>query len=121
LTFFLIFFLAKMAYAGAFDREIRFLVPTHRRGTYDRAVAALPPGFLEFPVTGEVFESKVGCKVRLQGFSLDQGFAVVVGKSSQDGTPRAEFLCIHHGTAQQLWNWQELENLRHMLRLPQGR
>jgi hypothetical protein len=88
-----------MAYAGAFDRAIRFLVPTHQRGTYDRAVAALPPGFLEFPVTGEIFESKVGCKVRLQGFSLSQGFAVVVGKSSQDGTPRAEFLCIHHGTA----------------------
>ena len=88
-----------MAYAGAFDRVIRFLVPTHQRGTYDRAIAALPPGFLKFPVTGEVFESKVGCKVRLQGFSLGQGFAVVVGKSSQDGTPRAEFLCIHHGTA----------------------
>jgi hypothetical protein len=99
LIFFLILFLTKMAYAGAFDRAIRFLVPTHQRGTYDRAIAALPPGFLEFPVTGEVFESKVGCKVRLQGFSLSQGFAVVVGKSSQDGTPRAEFLCIHHGKA----------------------
>jgi hypothetical protein len=32
----------------------------------------------------------------LQGFSLGQGFAVVVGKSNKDAY--VEFLCIHHGT-----------------------
>jgi len=35
----------------------------------------LPPGFLEFPVTGEVFESKVGCKVRLQVFARNDALA----------------------------------------------
>jgi hypothetical protein len=32
----------------------------------------------------------------LQGFSLGQGFAVVVGKSDKDAF--VEFLCIHHST-----------------------
>jgi hypothetical protein len=56
----------------------------------------LPPAFLGFPTTGEVFESTAACKARLQGFSLGQGFAVVVGKSNKDAY--VEFLCIHHGT-----------------------
>jgi hypothetical protein len=36
------------------------------------------------------------CKVRLQGFSLRQGFAVVVRKSNKDAF--VEFLRIHHST-----------------------
>jgi hypothetical protein len=51
---------------------------------------------------------KAECKTRLQGFALSQGFAVVVGKSSQDGTPRAEFLCIHYRTVTR--NRRELED-----------
>jgi 5,10-methylene-tetrahydrofolate dehydrogenase/methenyl tetrahydrofolate cyclohydrolase len=57
---------------------------------------------------GEVFGSKAEYKARLQGFALSQGFAVVVGKSSQDGTPRAEFLCIRHGTVTR--NHRDLED-----------
>ena len=82
---------------SAFDSAIRYSVPQHQRRAFDRAVAGLPTDFLSFPVTREVFGSKAECKARLQGFALSQGFAVVIGKSSQDGTPRAEFLCIHHG------------------------
>jgi hypothetical protein len=81
---------------AAFDHSIRFSVPTHQRSTFDRAIAALPPALLGFPTTGEVFESTAACKARLQGFSLGQGFAVVVGKSNKDAY--VEFLCIHHGT-----------------------
>jgi hypothetical protein len=87
-----------MALPSAFDRNLRFCIPVHQRGTFDRAIAALAPGFLEYPVTGEVFQSKVACKTRLQAFALSQGFAVVIGKSNKDGTPFVEFLCVHHGT-----------------------
>jgi hypothetical protein len=45
--------------------------------------AGLPPAFLGFPTTEEVFESTTACKARLQGFSLGQGFAVAVGKSNK--------------------------------------
>jgi hypothetical protein len=44
---------------GGYDRAIRFLILTHQRAAFDHAVAALPPTFLHFPVTGETFESKV--------------------------------------------------------------
>jgi len=102
LSILLFFFLiAEMDDPSAFDCAIRFSVSAHQRSTFDRAVAALPIDFLRYPVTGEVFVSKAECKARLQGFALSQGFTVVVGKSSQDGTPRAEFLCIHHGIATQ--------------------
>ena len=87
-----------MATPSAFDRNLRFSIPVHQRGTFDRVIAALPPGFLEYPVTGEVFESKAVCKTRLQAFALSQGFAVMIGKSNKDGTPFVEFLCAHHGT-----------------------
>ena len=66
---------------------------------FDRAVAALPPGFLGFPATGQTFESKDLCKARLQGFVLGQGFAAVIGKFNKDSTPKVEFLCIHHDCA----------------------
>jgi hypothetical protein len=69
-------------------------VPTHQRSTFDRAIAGLPPAFLGFLTTGEVFESTTACKARLQGFSLGQGFTVVVGKSNKGAF--VEFLCIYH-------------------------
>ena len=82
---------------SAFDSAIRYSVPQHQRSAFDRAIAALPIDFLRFLITREVFGFKAEYKTRLQGFALSQGFAVVIGKSSQDGTPRAEYLCIHHG------------------------
>ena len=33
------------------DRAIRYLVPTHQRAAFGRALAALPPAFLGFPAT----------------------------------------------------------------------
>ena len=93
---------------SAFDSAIRYSVPQHQRSAFDRAIAALPINFLRFPVTGEVFGSKAECKARLQGFALSQGFAVVVSKSSQDGTPRTEFLYIHHGIETR--NYRRLED-----------
>jgi hypothetical protein len=86
--------LPKMETPSAFDYRIRYLVPQHQRSTFDRTIAALPPAFLGFPTTGEVFDSAASCKARLQGFSLGQGFAVVVGKSNKN--QYVEFLCIHH-------------------------
>ena len=90
---------------SAFDHSIRYSVPTHQRSVFNSAIAGLPPAFLRFPTTGEVFESTAACKARLQGFSLGQGFAVVVGKSNKDAF--VEFLCIHHGT--QTRNDRQLE------------
>ena len=81
-------------------------MPRHRRSTFDHAVAGLPTD-LSFPVTGKVFGSKAECKAQLQGFALSQGFTVV-SKSSQDRTPKAEFLCIYHGTVTR--NNHELED-----------
>ena len=80
----------------AFDHSIRFSVPTHQRSTFGRATVGLPPAFLGFPTTEEAFESTAACKVRPQGFSLGQGFVVVVGKSNKGAF--VEFLCIHHST-----------------------
>jgi hypothetical protein len=80
----------------AFDHSIRFSIPTYQRGTFDRAIAGFPSAFLGFPTTGEVFESTAACKAWLQGFSLGQGFAMVVGKSNKGAF--VEFLCIHHST-----------------------
>jgi hypothetical protein len=79
---------------GGFNRSIRFSVPTHQRSTFDRAIADLPPAFLGFPTTGEVFDDPTTYKARLQGFSLSQGFAVVVGKLNKNAF--IEFLCIHY-------------------------
>jgi hypothetical protein len=54
-----------MEIPGAFDRSIRYSVPTYQRGAFDRAIEATPPAFLGFLITGEVFESAAACKVRL--------------------------------------------------------
>ena len=39
-------------------------------------------------------DDPAACKARLQGFSLEQEFAVIVDKSNKDAF--IEFLCIHH-------------------------
>ena len=103
-----------MEIPGAFDRSIRYSVPTHQRGAFDRVIEAIPPAFLDFPTTGEVFESAAACKVRLQGFSLGQGFAMVIGKSNKGFI---EFLCIHHSTETR--NYRELK--QNIKKDPEGR
>ena len=79
---------------SAFDHSIHFSVPTRQRSTFDREMAGLPPAFLGLPTTGGGFNDPAACKARLQGFSLEQEFAVIVGKSNKDAF--IEFLCIHH-------------------------
>ena len=69
---------------SAFDYSIHFSVPTRQRSTFDREMADLPPAFLGFPTTGEDFDDPAACKARLQGFSLEQEFAVIVDKSNKD-------------------------------------
>src|SRR5947207_677788 len=92
------FLIAEMNTPSAFNSAIRYSVFQYQRSAFDRAIAALPIDFLRFLVTGEVFGSKAEYKARLQGFTFSQGFAVVASKSSQDGTPRTEFLCIYYST-----------------------
>jgi hypothetical protein len=58
--------------------------------------AGLPPAFLGFPTTEEAFEPTAAYKARSQGFSLGQGFAMVVGKSNRGAF--VEFLSMHHST-----------------------
>jgi hypothetical protein len=73
-------------------------LPAHVKPTWLRAVGALPPAWLNAPVTGEVFEGKDDCMRRLQGWALFEGFAVVQGRVWNDQTPRWQFLCKQHGT-----------------------
>ena len=77
-----------------FDYSIRFSISTHQRSTFDWAIAGLLSAFLGFPITGEVFDDPAIYKARLQGFSLSQGFAVVIGKSNKNAF--IEFLYIHY-------------------------
>jgi hypothetical protein len=47
--------------------------PPDVRVRIERAVRALPAGYLNPPYGGEVFESAEACLRRLQGFALEQG------------------------------------------------
>ena len=74
----------------------RFAIPYLRISIalFGRATAGLATGILSYPATEEVCGCKVKGKTLLQSFTPSQRFAVVVGRSSQDGIPRAKFLCI---------------------------
>ena len=74
---------------SAFDRSIHFSVPTRQRSTFNREMAGLPPAFLGL-IT--LRRARLSCKALLQGFSLEQEFAVIVDKSNKDAF--IEFLCI---------------------------
>lgn len=56
------------------------------------------------PKEGEVFDSGKECLVRLQGFALSRGFAIVTIASTAG---RFRFAYIHHG--EQTKNWRKLE------------
>ena len=71
-------------------------LPAHLRDAFLRAVRSNPLDWLLPPANNETFESSKHCLARLQAYTLGQGFAVVTGKVHQDGTPRWQFLCIHH-------------------------
>jgi hypothetical protein len=51
--------------------------PAHLVATLERAVNALPPIWLDPPVTGETFESFEDCERRLRSFALAEGFDIV--------------------------------------------
>ena len=76
-------------------------LPAHLRDPFLRAVRSNPLEWLLPPISNETFESSTHCLARLQAYALGQGFAVVTGKVYRDGTPRWQFLCIHHGQVQQ--------------------
>lgn len=82
------------------DRAIRYLVPTHQRPAFGRALAALPPAFLGFPATGESFESKA----RLQGDGqtpllrvAEKGYEAVVKLLLDTGKVEAEAKDARYG------------------------
>ena len=75
----------------------------------ERAVRALPTGYLDYPQNGEVFESAEACLRRLQGFALSQGFAVVKASGSLlSKRPRIQYKCVHYG--QKTRNTRQLED-----------
>jgi hypothetical protein len=49
----------------AFDHGNRSSVPIHQRSTFDYVITGLPPAFLGFHATREVFESTAACKTWL--------------------------------------------------------
>lgn len=80
------------------------LCPPHLRQLVEDAVEAFDNAWLLPPQDGEVFATAKECLVRLQGFALSRGFAVVTRGSDKK---RARFLCIHHG--EETKNWRKLE------------
>ena len=82
-------------------------LPVHLRDPFLRAVRSNPLEWLLPPTNNETFESSTHYLARLQGYTLGQGFAVVTGKVYRDGTPRWQFLCIHH--SQKTRNDRKLE------------
>ena len=75
--------------------------PAHLVATLERAVNALPPEWLEPPVTGETFKSFEECERRLRGFALAEGFDIVQRGGSGAHTPGKRWVCIHHGVNSQ--------------------
>ncbi len=82
------------------DRAIRYLVPTHQRAAFGRALAALPPAFLGFPATGESFEFKA----RLQGMGqtpllrvAEKGYEAVVKPLLETGKVETEAKDARYG------------------------
>jgi hypothetical protein len=68
------------------------------------AVEAFDSAWLLPPQQGELFDNPKACLRRLQGYTLSQGFAVVITSSKK---ARAQFAYIHHGAATR--NWRGLE------------
>jgi hypothetical protein len=83
--------------------------PPDVRVKIERAVRALPAGYLNPPYGGEVFESAEACLRRLQGFVLSKGFAVVkVSGSLSSKRPRIQYKCIHY--RKDTRNFRQLED-----------
>src|SRR5271155_1637661 len=57
-------------------------------------VGSLDASFLVEPVAGEQFDTHEACFIRLQGYVLSQGFAIVALTSK---AKEAQFGCIRHG------------------------
>jgi hypothetical protein len=71
--------------------------PSGIRSRLEKAVQALPVGYLEPPQRDEAFESAEACLRRLQAYALSQGFAVVKTSGSlQSKRPRIQYKCVHH-------------------------
>jgi hypothetical protein len=71
--------------------------PSGIRSRLEKAVQALPVGYLEPLQRDEAFESAEACLRRLQRYALSQGFAVVKTSGSlQSKRPRIQYKCVHH-------------------------
>jgi hypothetical protein len=71
--------------------------PSGIRSRPEKAVQALPVGYLEPLQRDKVFESAEVCLRRLQGYALGQGFAVVKTSGSlQSKRPRIQYKCVYY-------------------------
>jgi hypothetical protein len=85
------------------------LCPLDASKRVERAVRALPAGYHEAPQADEVFESAEACLLRLQGYALSQGFAVVKASGSLSSKrPRIQYKCVHYG--RETRNFRQLED-----------
>ncbi len=81
--------------------------PDHLKFVVEKAVNAIPPGYVVEPESGEVFKSLEDCETRLAGFAFANGFDVVTTRSSlKPPYISATFQCIHHGA--QTRNYRKL-------------
>ena len=73
--------------------------PKHLVGALERHVNALPATYLLPPQSGEIFDSIASCECRLRGYSLVQGFDIILTGGGTRVAPGARFKCSYHGEA----------------------
>ena len=82
--------------------------PKHLVGALKRHVNALPATYLLPPQSREIFDSIASCERRLRGYSLVQGFDIILIGGGTRVAPGARFKCSYYGEA--IRNWRHLED-----------
>jgi MULE transposase domain len=82
--------------------------PKHLVGALERHINALPAAYLLPPQTGEIFDSIASCERRIRGYSMAQGFDIVLTGGGTRVAPGARFECCYHGDTTR--NWRHLED-----------
>jgi hypothetical protein len=84
--------------------------PKHLVGALKRHINALPAAYLLPTQTGEVFDSIASCECRLRGYSMAQGFDIVLTGGGTRVAPGARFECCY----------ESILELRNFMVLPLG-
>jgi hypothetical protein len=66
--------------------------PEHRPPAFEHVVNALPVEWLATPVSGEVFESIIGCERRLRDYALAEDFHIIHSGADSKKTPVEVYL-----------------------------